>query len=229
MSEAARAPRALPVGALALGVLGVGLLGAVAWYFNPSVPEIAAEAPPAGMPPAPVTSVPATTPAPAMAATSAAPSAPASAAVPAAGDDLAALQSRLDAFAAAYNAADVAALERVLWKNHAVERPTGEVMYRSELIGQWTREWTELANRELSFVVETLSREGEQITAVWDLSVRGDVTDEKGQVHKLEINGSQRATYAVTGQDWVLDGPIVYVGFERTIDGDPWPLGQNGR
>ena len=143
-------------------------------------------------------------------------------------DDLGALQFRLDAFAKAYNEADAAALERVLWTNHAVVRPTGETMYRADLLGQWAREWTQMPKRELSFVVEHLTRDGDTLTAVWDMTLRADLTDERGQVHAMEIHGSQKASYAIVGGDWILDGPIVYVGFERTIDGNPWPLGQNG-
>ena len=210
-----------PLNALALGAAGVGLLGAVAWYFLQSPPATTSATPSPEAQPAAATNASAAAPVVPAAATAAAP--------PAQGDDLAALQFRLDAFARAYNEGNVAGLERVLWQNHAVVRPTGETMYRSDLIGQWTREWSELGNRELSFVVESVSREGDKLTAVWDLTLLGDVTDDKGVVHKMEINGSQKASYTVAGADWILEGPIVYVGFERTIDGDPWPVGQNGR
>lgn len=213
-------------GALVMGALVVAV-GGVAWYFTqpshaPTVqaPTVSTRQPAASTAP---TSVPAGA-APESRAVAGTAKAPA-----AGGDDLAALQFRLDAFAKAYNQGDVAALERALWQNHAVVRPSGETMYRTDLIGQWTREWNDIANRELGFVVEQLTREGATITAVWDLTLRGEVTDAKGEVHRMEINGSQKASYTITGQDWILEGPIVYVGFERTIDGDPWPLGQNGR
>lgn len=210
-----------------MGTVVVALGGAAAWYFTqpsrePTVQGSAAAAQQGAASTAP-TNVPAGAAQESGAAVATAKT------PPAAGDDLAALQLRLDAFAKAYNQGDVAALERALWQNHAVVRPTGETMYRSDLIGQWTREWNDIANRELSFVVEQLTREGATITAVWDLTLRGDVTDEKGEVQRMEVNGSQKASYAIAGQDWILEGPIVYVGFERTIDGDPWPLGQNGR
>lgn len=223
--EPAQRPRSL--GAIVAGAVALALGGGVAWYFTQSSREPTAQVPAAEAQQPSVSTAPASIP------TRAAPESIAAAgtatAPAAAGDDLAALQLRLEAFAKAYNQGDVAALERALWQNHAVVRPTGETMYRSDLIGQWTREWNDIANRELSFVVEQLTREGTAITAVWDLTLRGDVTDEKGEVHRMEINGSQKASYAVAGQDWILAGPIVYVGFERTIDGDPWPLGQNGR
>jgi len=225
-SSPEQARRSPPRGALIAGALAASLMAAAAWYLARPAPEALPESVPR-----PGVAATATAQAVAAAAVMPAAAAPSTAAPAAApgGDELAALQFRLDALAMAYNQGDVAGLERAMWQNHAVVRPTGETMYRSDLIGQWTREWSDLGNRELSLVVETLTREGERLTAVWDLSLRGDVTDEKGEVHRMEIHGSQKATYTVAGQDWVLDGPIVYVGFERTIDGDPWPLGQNGR
>ena len=179
------------------------------------------------VPPAPAS--PAQAPAAPSATTTSAASVSDSSAAASEADDLAALQQRLEALAKAYNERDVAGLERAMWKNHAVVRPTGETMYRADLIGQWTREWSDFRKHQLSFVVDQVRRDGEELTAVWDLVLVADVTDAQGAVHEMEINASQRATYTVNGGDWILDGPIVYVGFERTIDGDPWPMGENGR
>lgn len=189
-----------------------------------------AEQPDAIAPPA-AHAAPAAPPAPAATSTAAstASAAGGTPAVASAADDLTALQSRLEALAKAYNERDVPGLERAMWKNHAVVRPTGETMYRADLIGQWTREWSDFRKHQLSFVVDQVRRDGEQLTAVWDLVLVADVTDAQGAVHVMEINASQRAVYTVSGGDWVLDGPIAYVGFERTLDGDPWPMGENGR
>lgn len=215
------------------GALVVAVLAAAALWYSareaaPPEPVVApapvAPVAAAGAPVSPAASEPATG-----VATAAAAKAPASTAVPASDDDVAAVQGRLDAFARGYNARDVAAVERALWQNHAVVRPTGETMYRPDLLAQWAREWTDFRSHELSFVVDQVRREGPELTAVWDLTLLADLVDAQGTVHKMEIHGSQRATWTVSGDDWVLAEPIAYVGFERTIDGDPWPVGQNGR
>lgn len=219
---------------VAAALVGLLFAGAAA-YLSLLEPEAVAElsppadvAPaPAGPPASPIVPVPAPG-TPVAAAAVAAPAAPAEPAETESGDDLAALQLRLDALAKAYNERDVVGLERAMWQNHAVVRPTGETMYRADLLGQWTREWTDFRKHQLSFVVDQVRREGDKLTAVWDFALVAQVADPQGGAHEMEINASQRATYAVHGEDWVLDGPIVYVGFERTLDGDPWPLGQNG-
>lgn len=129
------------------------------------------------------------------------------------------LQQRLDAIAKAYNTGDGAAMERALWKNHAVTRPNGKTMYRSDLMGQWATEWVQFRNRSLSFAIEHIEEEGTNVTALWSVELTADLLDAAGEAHKLEFNGTQKAVYVRSGEDEMLDGPITYVRLDQTIDG----------
>ncbi len=132
-----------------------------------------------------------------------------------------ALQTRLDSIAQAYNRGDAAAAEKSLWANHAVVRPDGRVVYRSDLIGQWSTEWAQLRNRNLAYTVEECNQEAGKVSARWSLKLTADVLGEDGETHQFEFGGSQEAHYIRDGEEESLLEPIVYTRVYQTVDGYP--------
>jgi hypothetical protein len=134
-----------------------------------------------------------------------------------------ALQRRLDAIAKAYNEQDSTAAERAMWPNHAVERPpNGKTLERSELLGQWQTEWAQLRQPQLYFMIDHITEEAGVVTAVWDLRLIAKLVAPDGEEHEFELNGTQQAVYTRAGEVETLTRPIVYLGYEQTLDGQPW-------
>ncbi|MEK6805858.1 MAG: hypothetical protein AABY95_04345 [Pseudomonadota bacterium] len=133
-----------------------------------------------------------------------------------------ALQARLDAIARAYNKGDASAADRALWENHAVVRPNGVSLSRSDLLDQWKREWTESQNRSLSYAIEQVTESDSNVTAIWSLILTSDVQDSQGEWHKYELNARQKAGYIQSGGREILEGPITFLEYEQTMDGFPW-------
>jgi hypothetical protein len=129
------------------------------------------------------------------------------------------LQNRLDALAAAYVAGDAAAAERAMWPNHAVARPNGETLQRSELLGQWMTEWEGFKDRKLSFVIEEVYIEEDQVTAYWTVELSAKILGEDGELHDYAVHGLQKAIFQPGRGVDLLDEPIQYHGFEQTWDG----------
>jgi hypothetical protein len=129
------------------------------------------------------------------------------------------LQNRLDAIAKAYVAGDAAAAERAMWPNHAVVRPNGDTLQRSELLGQWMTEWEGFKDRKLSFVIEEVYVEDDQVTAYWTIDLSAKVLGEDGELHDYAVHGLQKAIFQPGRGVDLLDEPIKYHGFEQTWDG----------
>jgi hypothetical protein len=211
--------RSLVIGlgvALVIGVAGFGFV-----LVRPGAPpvETATVAAP-GVEPASPRPTPAT-------GTAIAPAPPATATIattpPASPTTQDALQRRLDAIAKAYNDQDSAAAERAIWPNHAVERPpNGQTLERSELLGQWQTEWAQFQQPQLYFVIDHITEEAGVVTAVWDLRLIAKLVAPDGEEHEFELNGTQQAVYTRAGEVETLTRPIVYLGYEQTLDGQPW-------
>jgi len=129
------------------------------------------------------------------------------------------LQNRLDAIAKAYVAGDAAAAERAMWPNHAVVRPNGDTLQRSELLGQWMTEWERFKDRTLSFVIEEVYVEDDQVTAYWMIDLSAKVLGEDSELHDYAVHGLQKAIFQPGRGVDLLDEPIQYHGFEQTWDG----------
>jgi hypothetical protein len=129
------------------------------------------------------------------------------------------LQNRLDAIAAAYVAGDATAAERAMWPNHAVERPNGETLQRSELLGQWMTEWASFKDRKLHFALSEVYVEDQQVTAYWTMELTAKVLGEDSELHDFEARGLQKAMFQRERGVDLLDGPILYHGYEQTWDG----------
>lgn len=129
------------------------------------------------------------------------------------------IQARLNALAEAYNAGDAAAAERALDDNHAVIRPDGRTLYRSDVLGQWAIEWTQFQNRSLVFEVEFVEVEGDSVKALWTVDLRAEFLGEDSQPHELEFNGTQLAMYRKDGEKLSLQEPIRYTRAYQAIDG----------
>jgi len=129
------------------------------------------------------------------------------------------LQNRLDALAAAYVAGNAAAAERAMWPNHAVVRPNGDTLQRSELLGQWMTEWEGFKDRKLTFVIEEVYVNDDQVEAYWTIDLSAKVLGDDGELHDYAIHGLQKAIFQPGRGVDLLDEPIKYHGFEQTWDG----------
>lgn len=205
--------RAVVAGALLLLALG----GVLIWTY---LAQPAPGAPPAPTAPAiaeraPVPQVAPATPARVALAAPSKP--PAAAAAPRSVYE--ALQDRLDAIAKAYVAGDAAGAERAMWPNHAVVRPNGQTLQRSELLGQWMTEWESFQQRRLSFAINEVYIEDEQVTAYVSMDLAAQVLGEDGEMHDFAALGLQKMTFQRERGVDVLERPIEYHGYEQTWDG----------
>jgi hypothetical protein len=215
-APAANGKRSLVTGLAVAIVIGAALLAFLLMRPDAPPPESAIVATAAGDP-----ATPAPAPTVSTAPAAAAPAAPAST-PPASPTTQDALQRRLDAIAKAYNDRDSAAAERAMWPNHAVERPNGQTLDRSELLGQWQTEWSQFQQPQLYFVIDHITEEDGIVTAVWDLRLIARLVAPDGEEHEFELNGTQQAIYTRAGDVETLTRPIVYLGYEQTLDGQPW-------
>lgn len=133
------------------------------------------------------------------------------------------LQSRLDAIAQAYDEGNIKAIELAIWKNHAVVRPNGEHLDRAGVLRNWTQEWTQLHNRDLTLSVVSFERSEDYVNASWSVDLAADIQDEFGETHKFKLHGLQEARYLISGDEEQLDGPITYTLVDQTMNGEPWP------
>lgn len=201
--------------AFVAGIVMIALGGALVWSYLVQ-PNAAVEAPAAVD--APPVAPAATAPAAAPAASAAAPAKPPNA-VEAPPTVYEALQNRLDALAKAYTAGDPVAAERAMWPNHAVTRPNGKTLDRSELIGQWMTEWESFKQRKLVFAIDEVYIEDNQVTAYWSMELTAQVLGEDGEMHDFDARGLQKAIFQRERGVDLLERPIDYHGYEQTWDG----------
>jgi hypothetical protein len=95
-------------------------------------------------------------------------------------------------------------------------------MDRSELIGQWMTEWEQFGKRMLTFELGHVEEEGARVEATWIMHLTAEIAGTDGETRQFEMRGTQRALYDRSGYDEWLVEPIEYLGFEQTMDGNPY-------